>query len=814
MKKGLKRFLSSMLTAAMAVSCIAIADTSSVGIETAQSVQAAVNYSGDVNITEAGGYQEGAYVEWKDYTGAVQYVVSYQLSGGEWVRIDDQLIRRYSDHWRADMVGLRAGTYSIKVDAYTSASAFKTSTVSNISVIAYDRTGFAFTAGGNTDTPGAYDKNGELKKGATVLYVTQENIDTITLTEGGLTGKGFGEGGITSESVHGKLASPGPLCIRIIGTVKPGSSDRILRVKASKKYKNMFVTFEGIGEDAFLNGGFDIQHSANVEIKNLGVGNFTDDGISIQSNNKYVWVHNVDLYYGAQGSDADQVKGDGSLDVKIDSQYCEFSYNHFWDAGKSSLCGMKNESGPNYISYHHNWFDHSDSRHPRIRTMSVHIYNNLFDGVAKYGVGVTYGGSAFVENNVFRNCKKTMLTSMQGTDIAGGKGTFSSENGGVIKAYNNSFINTGEPVYYSSSNNVEYDAYKATTRNETVPAAVKAKQGGTTYDNAGLAPSKLATPDAVDSVVSSVEKYAGSVGGGIIKDKAQYEVFNDSTDYGVDSALKGYVTNYNSWKDIVSVGGTVKGSSPVAPTEATTENTEPTSQAATEEEQTEETSKPAVSSSDYIHIFDDNSNESSFYSFGGSITTKGPSVTYKGAIYTDCLKMDSGGKIEFTNDVKGSLILVFDNTSKTRSIKIDSTPHTVDSTGVMTIKDIEPGKHTILKDSGETHIYYLEFVPDGQENTSEPTTSTTTTTTKTTTTTTTESTEATTSAPPGSPKKGDASGDGVVDMKDVSEILQYVVGKIKAVANEAMADVTGDGKITGSDAYKVSRYVNKLINSL
>lgn len=102
------------------------------------------------------------------------------------------------------------------------------------------------------------------------------------------------------------------------------------------------------------------------------------------------------------------------------------SYNHFYDCGKTSLGGMKSETTDCWMTYHHNWFDHSDSRHPRIRTAFYHVYNNYFDGVSKYGVGVTTGGSSFVEANYFRNCKYPMLISKQGTD-AEGDGTFSGE---------------------------------------------------------------------------------------------------------------------------------------------------------------------------------------------------------------------------------------------------------------------------------------------------------------------------------------------------------------------------------------------------
>ena len=116
------------------------------------------------------------------------------------------------------------------------------------------------------------------------------------------------------------------------------------------------VTFEGIGDDATLNAGVAVFQSTNIEIRNLGFmlwgGGRDGDGIAALKKTTGVWIHNNDLFYGASGSDKDQVKGDGSLDLKDNSQYVTISYNHFWDSGKSSLCGMKSESGPNYISYH------------------------------------------------------------------------------------------------------------------------------------------------------------------------------------------------------------------------------------------------------------------------------------------------------------------------------------------------------------------------------------------------------------------------------------------------------------------------------
>ena len=114
------------------------------------------------------------------------------------------------------------------------------------------------------------------------------------------------------------------------------------------------------------------------------------DNIGLQQDNSYIWVHNCDLFYGHAGSDGDQAKGDGALDAKR-SKYLTISYNHFWDTGKSNLLGLgEGTTADYYATYHHNWYDHSDSRHPRVRFFSTHVYNNYYDGVSKYGVGLPW----------------------------------------------------------------------------------------------------------------------------------------------------------------------------------------------------------------------------------------------------------------------------------------------------------------------------------------------------------------------------------------------------------------------------------------
>ena len=406
----------------------------------------------EVEIVKSEGLFNSAYIIFKQLDGAKSYKVY-----ADDVALDEPLIRYYDTYkyneysetdgkWtettlssvvRADALGLKAGSHTLKVCATNSNGDTGFSAVT-LTVKDYDRSGFAFTG---AKTPGAYNLDGTLKSGAIVIYLTHANKKTLTAKIGSTEYTGIQN---ITQAIKSKNTGTTPVDIRIVGTVIAESNDLscadhkssyALGVKGASQ-----VTIEGVGHDASLFGaGVAAFQSEYIEISNLGLikwgGGKDGDGVSLKTDD-YAWVHNNDVFYGDAGSDADQAKGDGSMDMKDDSKHVTVSYNHFWDSGKMSLCGMKSESGPNYITYHHNWFDHSDSRHPRIRTMTVHVYNNYFDGNAKYGVGVTTGSSCFVEGNYFRNANDPMMSSKQGTD-ARGSGTFSGEKGGIIKSWNN-----------------------------------------------------------------------------------------------------------------------------------------------------------------------------------------------------------------------------------------------------------------------------------------------------------------------------------------------------------------------------------------
>lgn len=690
-----------------------------------------------VSITRAAGYEEGAYAEWEPVAGADGYLAYVSKNASDFKesdRIDNELIRKYADHWRVDTVGLAPGTYYIKVVAATVDGTTKAITpigeavTSALTVTSYDRTGFAFSRDSGSKYSGsglgAYNNDGTLKSGAQVIYVTADTAKTCKATVNGAEVVGL-------QSILDAKQKSGTendiLDIRIIGCVKKENLDHIsskaegLQIKGKATYNNMNITIEGIGEDAAVHGfGFLVRNCANVEFRNFAVMAFMDDGISLDTANCNIWIHDMDLFYGSTGGDSDQAKGDGSIDVKGKSTYITISYNHFWDSGKCSLCGMS-DSEEFMVTYHHNWFDHSDSRHARVRVGSIHFYNNYYDGNAKYGVGVTKGSSAFVEANYFRNCKSPMLISMQGSDIAEGldNATFSKEPGGMIKAYNNMVVGANRLIYANAEgvqgatgpkNAVQFDAVLASTRDEAVDDFYRTVSGGTNYNNfditydLGVTAAQIDNPDDVPSIVTSK---AGRLNGG---DFTWTFTAADDTDYSVNTALKSAVVNYTSpVKAVGGINGVVSGSSGNG------------NGGNFEGGEGSDNSDPDHSGDDAVlggtvHNFTTDGTASSYYHITGNMQGSPTTISYGGLTLSKALKLESPTEISFTAAGAGTLILVQTASKRT---KVDGTNYTSDANGVIKIENLAAGHHEITK--GDTaDLYYIAFLSEGAEDPAPP----------------------------------------------------------------------------------------------
>jgi pectate lyase len=724
-----------------------------------------MNAKAQVTITQATGWLESLYVKWAPVAGADSYKVYYTGEGITERPIDNQLIRSYGTYYRADVMGLAAGSYTVKVIPIIAGVEGTATTSGSINVLPHDRNGFAHHGG---HVPGGYNLNGTVKANAVIIYITQNTKNTVSLTvTGATTNPCVGLQTILDGFKKGQ--DNRPLIVRLIGNITDLNYmlDGDLVIENNNNAAGS-ITFEGVGSDALANGwGLRIKKGTNIEVRNLGfmlTNAGEGDNIGLQQDNDHVWVHHCDLFYGAAGGDADQAKGDGALDCKK-STYITNSYNHFWDNGKCNLLGLsENTTVGLYITYHHNWYDHSDSRHPRVRFYSAHVYNNYFDGNSKYGAGSTEGSSIFMEGNYFRKCKYPMLTSMQGTDVLNNsQGTFSGEPGGTIKAYNNYMIGQTRFVAYDAVQfPVEFDAYVASTRNEPVSSSIKSKLGANMYNNFDTNPALYINSLVIDEPQAARDKvmqYSGRVSGGDIT-----WTFNNAVDdphSGVNTGLLATLTSYTS--GLVAVQGeTPAGSTQTLTVPANNEQTIATNAAispivftwggtATDAVVTglpasgisfiKDTAAKTITVSgsatasvtftvtttgttgtpvsgtgtitvsdqpagDQIHNFTTSGLSSTFYSFtSANMNSTAGLTTYDGLTLTARLKIESATNISYTTTAVSALTLVFDPTFS-GTIKLNGTNYTA-STGVLTIPAVPAGTNTITK-GGTTNLYYIK----------------------------------------------------------------------------------------------------------
>ena len=667
-----------------------------------------------ITITESKGWQESLYAKWTLLSDAKSYNV--YVKGGQYAdytKVDEQLVRNYGSYGRVDVVGLQAGTYSLKVIA-VDANGKETSAsgeASNLKVKNYDRQGFAHQ--GESVGIGAYKNDGTLKAGAKVLYVTKNTFKTVKCTlakdDKGGTQEFTGIGEIFKAKQKGYDATP--LAVRFIGEIKAAdasgqllSDQDGLLLKGNNGEIVMNVTIEGIGEDACFNGfGLGLVDGTNIEVRNLAFFNqgSSDDNMETKGS-QHLWVHNCDYFYGAKGG-GDHAKGDGSLDSKDCASFCTFAYNHYHDTGKSNLCGMKSEKETNLLSYHHNWFDHSDSRHPRVRTSTVHVWNNYYDGVAKYGVGVTMGASVFVESNYFRNTKYPMMISLQGTD-AKGDGTFSGENGGVLKAYGNVFAEKNKRFSYITwaQNHTSFDAYEVTDRSEKVPSSVVALKGGTSYNNFDTDASKMYayTPDAAADVPAIVTGFYGA--GRLNQGDIRYTFNNatDDADYGRCEGLDNILSNYKT--SLVGIFGDESAAVDPTPDPGTDPKPDPDPNPGTDTPAVEGTVICSFSGTTKDVV----ASNSAFTFTGTKNNGKSESTTVDGVTYNMSLKMESGTEISFTTKQKMTLYVYYGTSGTKTNVKVDGTK----VSGAPTTVILEAGTHKIEKGDSTT-IALIKLVP-------------------------------------------------------------------------------------------------------
>ncbi len=201
------------------------------------------------------------------------------------------------------------------------------------------------------------------------------------------------------------IARPEPLVVQVRGTITlpTGSTDGMHGVASDK-------TIIGLGADARLVGGgltiglpVDDRVTSpppnavhNVIIRNLSLSGATDDLVNVQMFSHHIWIDHNDFSNG----------DDGAVDVKRGSDFITVSWNRFHDHDKTLLLGHDDDNaaqdvGRLRVTYHHNDFDGSDQRNPRVRFgESVHVYNNYYRDNS-YGVASAMNAGVVLEGNYF-----------------------------------------------------------------------------------------------------------------------------------------------------------------------------------------------------------------------------------------------------------------------------------------------------------------------------------------------------------------------------------------------------------------------------
>ena len=187
--------------------------------------------------------------------------------------------------------------------------------------------------------------------------------------------------------------------------------------------------------------GFNVYRSHNIIIRNIEFRNCHDDAINItDSLSHHVWVDHCTFSDDPESGLTD-ANHDGLLDIKNGASFVTVSWNHFYNHTKTCLLGASDnrenlDKGRLKVTYHHNWFDNTNQRHPRVRFGECHVFNNFYDntlGLMDYGIASTMEADVVVESNYF-------LSVTDPTHV----GQASSGPGDLIE-FDNIYYNSGEP---------------------------------------------------------------------------------------------------------------------------------------------------------------------------------------------------------------------------------------------------------------------------------------------------------------------------------------------------------------------------------
>ncbi|MEI6946993.1 CBM35 domain-containing protein [Paraflavisolibacter sp. H34] len=197
--------------------------------------------------------------------------------------------------------------------------------------------------------------------------------------------------------ISGKISAPSSTVV----TIKNGANVSVL----------------GLGSTAELqNVGLNFRDYKNVIVRNLKIHEvfYPNDGLTIDEC-QHVWVDHCE-FHSIIGPGIGVDTYDGLMDIKNGSRYVTVSWSYFHHHMKTVLIGHTDNAGAAAtdsqirVTFHHNFFEHTDGRNPSLRWGAVHMFNNYLKDIDDYGLAARQGAHALIENNVYENVKLPLAT--------------------------------------------------------------------------------------------------------------------------------------------------------------------------------------------------------------------------------------------------------------------------------------------------------------------------------------------------------------------------------------------------------------------
>ena len=295
------------------------------------------------------------------------------------------------------------------------------------------------------ESPVGFGQNAGLCAGA-------QNVVVLNLNDGG------------AGSLREALELPGAMKITfaVSGTIV--LHDDIL--SESCKY------IDGAGQNIIITRhGIEFDNKTNCIVRNISfIGDGqerkgTGDAITVYGGSEHIWIDHCSFsnYY------------DGLVDITKGSNKVTVSYCHFYNHNKTMLIGASDgqgniDKGRLKVTVHHNLFEGTRQRHPRLRFGKVHVLNNYFRHISSYGTAACLEGEMLMENNIFENVHRP-------NEHCAGGGGFMNERGNWL--INSGIILTSGTTFEPSS----YYSYTANTADQLLKNIIETYKGANTTTN-------------------------------------------------------------------------------------------------------------------------------------------------------------------------------------------------------------------------------------------------------------------------------------------------------------------------------------------